>query len=130
MRSRCVSNVNSLNTATLGERDACDRIPRRHRICRGAVMSVEVVCGPLPPEPGGRAGGRRECERLCGLRVWLVVERKLAEVGGRAVAVEVDGRLDALIDDEGIAVQRDERRREHRPHELPHGGAERTVAAG
>ena len=35
-----------------------------------------------------------------------------------------------LVDDERVAVERDERGREHRPHELPHGGAERAVAAG
>jgi hypothetical protein len=46
------------------------------------------------------------------------------------VAVEVDGGLEALIDDERVAVERDERGREHRPHELPHGGEEGAVTAG
>ena len=44
--------------------------------------------------------------------------------------MEVDGRLDSLIDDERIGVEGDQRWREHRPHELPHGGAQRAVAAG
>ena len=77
------------------------------------------------------AGGRQATSGvLRGLGVWLVVEGELVEVGRRAVAVEVDGRLDALVDDERVAVERDERGREHRPHELPHGGAQRAVAAG
>ena len=46
------------------------------------------------------------------------------------MSVEVDGGLDALVDDERVAVERDERGREHRPHELPHGGAERALATG
>jgi len=45
------------------------------------------------------------------------------------VAVEVDGSVDPLFDDEGVAVERDERGREHRANELPHGGAQRAVPA-
>ena len=46
------------------------------------------------------------------------------------MAVEVDGSLDVLVDDDGIAVEPDERGREHRSHELPYGGAQRAFAAG
>jgi hypothetical protein len=46
-----------------------------------------------------------------------------------AVAVKVDGGVDAVVDDGCVAVERDERRREHRPHEVPHGGAQRAAAA-
>jgi hypothetical protein len=43
---------------------------------------------------------------------------------------EVDGRLDAAIDDERVAVERDERRREHRPHQLPDRGAQVALSGG
>ena len=46
------------------------------------------------------------------------------------MAVEIDGRLCALGDDERVAVQRDERGRGHRPHKLPHRGAQCSVTAG
>jgi len=46
------------------------------------------------------------------------------------VGVEVDGRLCGLIDDERVAVERNERGRQHRPNELPHGIAQRAVAGG
>src|ERR1017187_10201054 len=44
------------------------------------------------------------------------------------MAVEVDGRFDAIIGDECIEVERDERGREHRSHELPYGGAQPAFA--
>ena len=46
------------------------------------------------------------------------------------MTLEVDGRLDALGDDERVMVQRRQRLREHRPHELPDGIAQRALAAG
>ncbi len=62
---------------------------------RGGITGPALSPRSSRPEPGGRAGGRRECEWLGGLGVRLVVEGELVEVGCRAVAVEVDGRLDA-----------------------------------
>ena len=35
-----------------------------------------------------------------------------------------------VVDDERVVVERDEGGGEHWPQELPHGGAERAVAAG
>ena len=54
----------------------------------------------LPPgdhAPGREDGGDVGVLRCLG--VWLVVEGELVEVGCRAVAVEVDGRFCALVDD-------------------------------
>jgi signal transduction histidine kinase len=70
---------------------------------------------------------------LCGFDVRLVLQHEFVEVGRRAVAVEIDGGLDVLVADEGIAVERDERDergRDHRAHELPDRRAERAVATG
>ena len=64
------------------------------------------------------------------LDLQLVAEVQLVKVRRGPNAVEVDGGLHALIDDERIAVERDECGREHRPHELPHGGTQRALAAG
>lgn len=86
----------------------------------------------LPPESlwsrDGRTAGEKRALRCLG--VWLVVEGNLVEVGRRAVAVEVDGRLRALVDDERVAVELDECGRELRAHELPHRGAQRAGSAG
>ena len=71
--------------------------------------------------------GEARCLRCLGVR--LVVEAELVEVGRRAVAVEVDCVLGTLVAYERVAVERDERGREHRPHELPHGDAQRAFAA-
>ena len=55
---------------------------------------------------GGRFAGERRVLRCLG--VWLSVEAELVEVGRGAVAIEVDGRLRALVDDESVAVEREE----------------------
>jgi hypothetical protein len=66
----------------------------------------------LPPRDGcfGRAV-------LCGVEV-EVVEVWVAVMGG-----EVDGALTAVLGHERVAVQFGQPRREHRPDELPQGGA-------
>ena len=43
--------------------------------------------------------------------------------------LEVDGRLVVLVADERVAVQRRQRRREHRTHELPDACSQRAVTA-
>jgi hypothetical protein len=58
------------------------------------------------------------------LQVYFVEARDGVAVG------EVDGRLDRILDDERVAVELDERGREHRAHELPQGGPEVVVATG
>ena len=68
---------------------------------------------------------------LHGCAVELVeVEVEVVEARGGMAAGEVHGRLALVLDDERVAVERDERGREHRSHELPDGGAQRAVAAG
>ena len=86
------------------------------------------------PEPAGAAaapGPSRRCWRwregperywLRGLAVGLT-QVELVEARGGAAAGEVDGARRLILDDEVVAVQRHERGREHRPHELPHGCA-------
>ena len=77
---------------------------------RGGWWRVRAYRSPPARRPMARAGGRQAEKRLlrC-LSVWLVVEGEPVEVGWRAVAVEVDRRLCALVDDERVAVERDER---------------------
>ena len=45
-------------------------------------------------------------------------------------AGEVHGRLALVLSDERVAVERDERGREHRPHELPDVCAQCAIASG
>jgi hypothetical protein len=46
------------------------------------------------------------------------------------VGVELDDTADVVVTNERVTVQFGERRGEHRPHELPDGGAERAVSCG
>jgi hypothetical protein len=54
-----------------------------------------------------------------------LVQRRVAAVGG-----EVDGGLEAVAGDERVGIRGGEPRREHRPHQRPHGHAQRVIAIG
>ena len=71
----------------------------------------------LPPSDGrGREGPVRYGLHGRGVEV---VEAEVVEPRGGVARGEVHGRLALVLDDERIAVECDERGREHRPHELP-----------
>ena len=71
----------------------------------------------LPPSDGrGREGPARYGLHSRGVEV---VEAEVVEPRGGVARGEVHGRLALVLDDERVAVECDERWREHRPHELP-----------
>jgi hypothetical protein len=74
---------------------------------------------PLPPARAaigrGWAGGTGTPSGLRGLAAGLA-EVKLIETRGRAAGLEIDGRRGAVPDEEPLAIERDQRRRQRRAH--------------
>lgn len=78
-----------------------------------------------PARADAGTGREKECPELLRGVVLRLFELESVEAGRGTVAVEVDGRLCPLVEDESVTVERDDCRREHRPHEFAHDGAQR-----
>ena len=102
--------------------------PAREKRGSGEVSRTAV----LPPEPDGRGG--RTAGGEPGAYAASASGSSSRSSSSRSDAARWPSRSTVvsapLVDHERVAVERDERGREHRPHELPHGGAQRAVAAG
>jgi hypothetical protein len=102
-RGRCAGDVAAFGV----DSDAGWFVPLHRGRSRGAA----------PMRVRARHGGGG-LDRLRRVSV-LVAELQLGKVRVGAMDVEVDGRRDTVVEHEGVLVERDQSRREDRPHERP-----------
>ena len=116
--------ANHRRVGIVGDPAATKRAGPSFAAKKGITGLHDLLRSSRPSLAAGREDDFCGANRLLhGVCVRLAVQRELFELRRRAMTVQVDGGLGALVDNECVPIDRHERRREHWPHQLPDAGS-------